>query len=366
MLISYNIAEIFAEVLRHSAVKKTETVEFRKYKHNRDLCPRAQRQLTYILDNFVKYYAIAYDVQGLCDQGADVILQIRFPSEKEGTQARCIVLQIKSYEDLEVKDYLTILRAQYQQSLAHYGQSLEHYYVLLCTDELIHLQKIRSVNQAFSTLANITIIDPTYSLAFLRFSVSRIGLIVQDLMREEDIILTKARELISGLTPSQVAILLFLIYHASIDPTLPISTEMILRSSYVGRIYEICPDYDAYSYDLLEERIFYEQNMDQFDPKSFASGKNPFKAKFKDRARHFAVRVTDDLDSMDDASIDMSSSSDFIVVDTSQYSPIQCLIFDTLVRYSYSEDQLLMFIYEVLRIPERYGLRLTEDDPLGG
>jgi hypothetical protein len=360
----YNLPEILAEILRYRQISQDQTKVFQKVKHNRDLCQRTERQLDYMLDNFVKYYAVAYDIQGPRDQGADVVLQVRPQAKEKSSEFSVVVLQIKSYDDFRDGNYLTILRAQHQQALAHYRQILEHYYILLCTDQIEHLQKVRNVRQAFTNFPNVTVISPTYSLPFLRFSFKRIGLIVQDLMREEDIVVARARKLSRDFTPPQNAIMLFLIYYATFKPEQTINFQTLENSSFLTDVYKICPDYDDDSYYVLEERAFRERKVEKGGVEKWKEFDNSFDCGLKDRQRDFTSRLVDDLDCLDDGLVDMERSTGSFELEISEYRPIQSLILDAHVRYGYFEDELLHFAFGTLGIAEHYGLDLVSDDPL--
>ena len=87
-------------------------------------------------------------------------------------------MQIKSYDDLEKNEYLSKLRLQYDDALDEYGEKLLHYYILLCSDEEKHKNRLRQINNKFSKKTNVTVIEPTYVYVFLTHSQLRINAFV--------------------------------------------------------------------------------------------------------------------------------------------------------------------------------------------
>ncbi len=88
--------------------------------------PPVERQLNEMIHCFPKFHNIAYDVQGMNDRGTDVLL--RYSEESEiGESARCISLQIKSFDDLDSKTYLRDLKTQTFEAHTEYHRLLERF-----------------------------------------------------------------------------------------------------------------------------------------------------------------------------------------------------------------------------------------------
>lgn len=65
-------------------------------KHNADLCPAFQEKIDTIVNSFGKYRNITYDVQGINDKGADIV--IRLNSDEV---IRYICIQIQSQDHVK-------------------------------------------------------------------------------------------------------------------------------------------------------------------------------------------------------------------------------------------------------------------------
>src|SRR3990167_8989691 len=134
------LAKLVDELLRYRRAAPSETKAFARMKHNEDLCPRFQQKLESILGSFEKYKKIVYDIQGLRDEGTDVLLR-----EVVAESPWFICLQIKSENDVHGRDILKNLKAQFFDSAQRYGDSLVEYYVLLCCDSKKHKDIIRAI-----------------------------------------------------------------------------------------------------------------------------------------------------------------------------------------------------------------------------
>ena len=69
------ISTVVDELVKYKASSNKNTKNFVKLKHNKHLCPMVEKQGNRILDCFVKYHSVAYDVQGINDRGTDVLLR---------------------------------------------------------------------------------------------------------------------------------------------------------------------------------------------------------------------------------------------------------------------------------------------------
>src|SRR5688572_24702523 len=101
------IHETIQELLRYRRASFKATAAFRTLKHNEYLCPQLERQLDEVLNCFLKHRQIAYDVQGIHDRGTDVI----FKFLDDDAESRYLGFQLKSFDDLNNREYLKELRA---------------------------------------------------------------------------------------------------------------------------------------------------------------------------------------------------------------------------------------------------------------
>ena len=200
---NYFLAAIVAELVRFKRVSVAETRTFRTLKHNVHLCPKIEERLNRMLDCFTKYQKIVYRVQGINDRGTDLVLRYEVKDS-----SRYISFQVKSFDDMKGKKYLRDLKASLTEVKTEYGDALEHYYILLCTDAEFHRDKINEVSKAFSTDQLVSVIEPRYVLPFISLSNFHVEVVVDSFLRREDIVHTEARATLVGLEPDEAVVLL--------------------------------------------------------------------------------------------------------------------------------------------------------------
>src|SRR5438552_2053990 len=120
-------SDIVCDLLQARRSEPSATEMFRHLKHDADLCPKLQHQIEVIFSGFKKFHAISYEIQGLKDQGTDVLLIEWVDREKE-----FVGFQIKAEWDLAQDGYLQKLKAQYFDARNRYGAKLKAYYIVLC------------------------------------------------------------------------------------------------------------------------------------------------------------------------------------------------------------------------------------------
>ena len=192
--------------LRRAALVETEW--FSDKKHNSFLVPQLDLRIGDILDCFEKYRRLTYDTQGIRDHGIDVLLRYDV-GEKDESQMRYIGFQVKSYDDLSEKGWLTKLKAQVLD--ATNCVTMEDFYIVICSDATDHISKIRDLHAELSKTEGTHIVRPEHSLNFYRLSPQRIGAYIKAKLSEEDQVYREAFELLSELTPQQSSIIIELV-----------------------------------------------------------------------------------------------------------------------------------------------------------
>ena len=101
------VRELVSQILGINHFSSLDTVKFMELKHNDDLVPRFKSNFETLAKLISPYYNDCYDIQGVTDDGIDVLL--KYQTEADYHQ---IGFQIKSYDDIQNKDWLKILKAQ--------------------------------------------------------------------------------------------------------------------------------------------------------------------------------------------------------------------------------------------------------------
>jgi hypothetical protein len=122
--------EVLAEMLKGRRSSVAGTQRFKKLRHDRDLLPQFEENIEAILDVFKAYRSEAHDMQGMRDDGVDILLKY----EEDGSEHR-VGLQIKSNDEFEkwVKKKLNLvekLKAQYAAAIEN--TNIHDYYIILC------------------------------------------------------------------------------------------------------------------------------------------------------------------------------------------------------------------------------------------
>lgn len=356
------LPEVIDLLLRYRESSNKDTRLFRRLRHNDHLCPAVERQANEIINCYSKFHSIAYDVQGLNDRGTDVL--VRYNNESElGESDKYIAFQIKSFDDLNSKTYLRELKAQRFEAQTEYGKSLDHYYILVCTDKLVHENKIRQIKKSFGSLTDVTVIDPSYAWTFIRLNPLRINAIVDSILREDDFVLGKVRRIIEGLTPTEMSILFSIVYELTVNPSNTISREAVQQRIFVKEIYDRVPDYPRGYFFFSEDISDYEDDEGEVEQEDIRDiertyGVNWINGKFKppeDQKRDALIRFAEDFDFLEGNSLSLLGSGG-IEVNPEYAFPIKAILLDAMVRYGYDSDELLEYIFNALGVLDQLGI----------
>lgn len=333
---------ILDELLRYRLSPAAATKGFKRRRHNLDLCPAVERQLNTCLDCTLKYHRVAYDVQGPRDRGSDIVLR-----HGEDDEHKFVVMQLKSYDDVKEKDYLTKLKAQSFEVQSDYREQLDQYFILLCTDALEHSNQLRNIKSDFKAASRTTVVDPTYVWTFLQLSALSIEAVVESILKQEDAVYSLARTLVGDDPPLETAILLCLLALALELGSFDVHLDQLHSVPFLGfaldRILDI--DYETYLYE------------DYFDEEWDEPQEPP-----QDRRRDADTRIAEALDAMDTSAVTVDPTSDLVSVDFDSCAPLIALMLDAKVRFGYEGSRLARYVFEALRIPRVFELDFDEPE----
>lgn len=334
------LSELVHELLRYKASSDRATEIFERLKHNDHLCPLIEQQGNRILDCFVKYHSVAYDVQGFNDRGTDVLLSYYRDNEEGEPERKFIAFQIKSLDDLKRTDYLREIKAQCIESLSAFGDKLDQYYILLCTNKQKHINKIRQIKNAFSSTDRVTVIDPSYAITFIRLSPLRINSVVSTMLRDDDIVYERAINILMDFSPSEIAVFLAIVYEALLKRKRFVNLNEISQLNFLVDAFDKVPDYGKGYYDVLDSHLNYNDQEDL-----------PI-----DLKRDYQIRFAEAIDSLDGHLFSIDGDSHEIVIDFEYSLPVQAVLLESAVRYEYTGDQLLSYVFDSLRILEHFNI----------
>jgi hypothetical protein len=316
--------------LRRAALAETEW--FSDKKHNSFLVPQLDLRIGDILDCSEKYRRLTYDTQGIRDHGIDVLLRYDI-GEKEESQMRYIGFQVKSYDDLSEKGWLTKLKAQVLDA-ANYV-TMEDFYIVVCTDATEHISKIRDLHAELSKTEDTHIVRPEHSLNFYRLSPQRIGAYIKAKFSEEDLVYREAFELLSELTPHQSALVIELVVAHFLEGRDSWGAEELRQQDLIQSTYRDLPNLPIEYFledDDDDEEIVPEEDLEYAWLK--------------------------DLEVLQLGFIDLDSKADKVKLKFNEVTPVAAITLDGYVRYGYEGVDLRKYLMETL-IEDK--LRSAED-----
>ncbi|MGA2902278.1 MAG: hypothetical protein ABSD98_00480 [Candidatus Korobacteraceae bacterium] len=330
-----SIQDSVTRFLRYQRVPKKVTRQFRALKHNAQLLPRLQSQLEIILEAHGKFEPVVYDIQGPRDDGSDIVLRSRSSDNSQHPELLCF--QVKSFSDLNQKEYLQELKAQRYDSFRKI-LGLRYYFLVLCTDAEAHETKIRSITQEFKGADRTEIIEPAFAYTFLNLPKTRIEAVVKRTTEADDYVFQSALDALDGSSPSARALTVYLavksVFTGSTSFSLAqLSSEPSLRGIYDELRYrqaELLHDFETSVAEV-------EAKDDDFD---YESDAGPVQlADFEDQ-------IAADLELLD-SDVELDRSSDRVIFKADQFRALTAVIADALARYEYGEEQLTAYMFDL-------------------
>lgn len=186
-----NPGELLAELLKGRRVSSDDTAEFAALRHDRDLCPGFKTRLSAMLDVYAAYRQDAHDIQGMRDDGVDVLLTYR---DADGMDRRA-GLQIKSDDEFDKwasKKLELMMKLKGQYASAMQNARIDDYYVVLCVDETKHRKRIRMLASELKNFGHCTIIEPREAMGFLDMTETAVVARTTRLLCRDDKVLNAA------------------------------------------------------------------------------------------------------------------------------------------------------------------------------
>ncbi len=199
--------ELLSELLDRRTHRDSETDEFRKLRHNRDLCPKFAENIKTALEFYLSHYTDAQDIQGIKDEGVDVL--VKFSWDKKAVKAG---LQVKSFKEIEDwiakrnKNFLENLKAQAMTAVLQ--RNVNPYYIVVCTDELKHQDQLRLIKAEFSHIDQVRVIEPRHALSFYKMDRLDIVVTVTRLLCASDPVLNTSSDEVDNMPPGVAFVLL--------------------------------------------------------------------------------------------------------------------------------------------------------------
>jgi hypothetical protein len=204
--------EMLSELLSIKGYTKHDTERFKSLRHNNDLCPMFSDHADAMLNAYIRHRTDVHDIQGPRDEGVDVMLRY------QDGGPHCLGLQIKSYNEIvkwmkgQDKNFILTLKSQYTSAMQNI--KVEDYYLLLCTDEVMHEQQIRYICSELKQFERLKIVRPRQALAFYEMSDLEVQAFVTRLLCKDDQVFQGAMNTICDMPKDQAYMTLALVCQA--------------------------------------------------------------------------------------------------------------------------------------------------------
>ncbi|MDE7292106.1 MAG: hypothetical protein K2N58_08690 [Treponemataceae bacterium] len=202
------INELIFEILKIKTYTRNETKTFKKLKHNNQLVTTFKSNFESLVRLMGSYYNDCYDIQGVNDDGVDVLLKYRSEDDEHK-----VGFQIKSYDDIQDKNWHKTLKSQLFEAQGIW--QLDDLYVVFCTDAIEHENKLRNSIceiQKYSA-GKIHVIEPEEALTFYNFNSIDIISIIYKFYHKFDSQLEKAKKCLKWLSNKEKEILIHIIVY---------------------------------------------------------------------------------------------------------------------------------------------------------
>jgi hypothetical protein len=253
-------------------------------------------------------------MQGLRDDGTDIGIR---QHDSSGEYLSMIGFQIKSFDDLLEKDCMTTLKAQRDDSFRKI-KGLEHYYIVLCTDQEANKKRIRLIEAEFRNADRTRIIEPAFAYTFLYLRQETIDAYIKRTLMQGDIVRKKAMSDLEFPSRFASALVIYLTIQYYIEIQGPVPLEILMGSTTLRSFH-----------DFLIEKCTTEDD----DPELVWS---------------FEDQVQRDLEFIQDQFVTMQEG--LVSVRFDQVIPILALATEAIVRYEHRAENMASYLFNVLAL----------------
>lgn len=338
------VQDSITRLMRYQRVLRAVTREFRSWKHNSDILPKLQLQLEMVLDAYGKVQPTVYDTQGIRDDGVDIAL--RHWPEGASDQQRIIGFQVKSFDDLEEKDYMRSLKAQHDDAFRKV-KGLSYYFIVLCTDTKKHKERIRQIEAEYRSDSQTEVVEPEYAYTFFHHPRTRVEALIKRVFEAEDLVFKRALATLELRSPTARALAIFLTVKHTLTGQASYSSDALLGERTLQIVYDQLRNRQEELLDVarqvtLERDLARRQDEqeheweDEEDPPQVAE---------------FQEQIVLDLDLLNNDIIEIDSSHhDDIQLRVDQQLPLIAVVADARARYEHNEQDLVAYMFNVMGV----------------
>jgi hypothetical protein len=194
---------------------------------------------------------------------------------------------------------------------------------MLCCDSRKYIDQLRKIQHEFGK-KQATVIAPEFAWTFLSMSRTTVDALARIKVSATDPVMRDALKTAADYTPSELAIVLLLIYSAIYENQPTLSPQDILDSPFLRGIYAETPP-------LSREWYLYEgDEIDDFDHLSSPD-----------------IRLASDISSIEGALL-LAAEGERVQADLQALDSVMAILLDGKIRYDYQGTELLRYTLETL------------------
>lgn len=233
-------ATILQELVLYAQAEPEETEGFNHPSHEGALCARFLEKTERILSAFEKYVPLKYEVkapQGADLQGAEIVVQYSSERIADGEERR-IAMRLMSLDEFHAQrsnDLLEKMKADISRLEKDAGASLDRYYLLLCTDQRKHAERVRAISAELKAgNTAVTVVEPGYAWFFFAMEDAMIDAVTDKLLYAEDYVRCQAREQVAGIGKRKLILLLSCLINAIEERNgFTVSDDFLMQDDHV-------------------------------------------------------------------------------------------------------------------------------------
>ncbi|SEK29289.1 hypothetical protein [Nitrosovibrio tenuis] len=212
----------------------SQSFSFSHLKLDSDLCPGFHDKAARILASFDKYRSITYDVQRPRKGGADMVMRYSSTANSAGNE-RYIAMGVISFDDFEKNgDLVPKIKGKIYEAKKDFGAQLDWYYLLLCTDDRKHGDKVRAIRAELRADTIVVVVEPPDAQSFYAMEETMIDAVSDKLLNSDDYVRRQAREQIAGIGKRKLILLLSCLVHAIEEmKNFSIADEFVIHNDHL-------------------------------------------------------------------------------------------------------------------------------------
>lgn len=222
------------------------TLRFRELRHNRDLLPIVEHRVSAVLKAYELHRAMTYDVQGLRDEGADVVVRL---TQDEGSPQEYVCFQVKAHDELGHPRIASLLREQHSRAVDRYEPMLRYYILPFGVADVRRRRSdgtavpypddrrdvVRNIAGEFVRKPDVVVVEPSFLSSFVDLTEPRIDAFVTSILGEGDPVRRQFDAELSSYSTHQLAVILRLAALWVVAPSLSVSADDVASDPSVAR-----------------------------------------------------------------------------------------------------------------------------------